>query len=121
MVYSRDFTYGHQNQSDSHNQMLGKIEWIIFHYSENVLISASYSWFYGALWEWWKKKNFKQFTLWWQHEYEMSKKNIIYKKSSTELSDIDNINIDWKYLNQFSVSVDQMKFEANVGRWIGLE
>ena len=22
--------------------MLGKIEWIIFHYSENVLISASY-------------------------------------------------------------------------------
>ena len=56
MVYSRDFTYGHQNQSDSHNQMLGKIEWIIFHYSENVLISASYSWFYGALWEWWKKK-----------------------------------------------------------------
>ena len=59
MVYSRDFTYGHQNQSDSHNQMLGKIEWIIFHYSENVLISASYSWFYGALWEWWKKKKFQ--------------------------------------------------------------
>lgn len=41
--------------SYSHDQMLEKNQCIIFYYNQNVLKSATHSWFYKALWEWRKK------------------------------------------------------------------